>query len=283
MPPNWKYPLSGQLSITSNATGSPHAVTLSGTGEKSLVSHYYQSILRRVPDASGRTFWDGESERLRQLGVGYNEVWFAMAQAFYSSAEYAALNRDNAGFVTDLYRTFFNREPDSSGLAYWVDLRANGLPREVMLVSFMFSPEFVAFTQRIFGTSGVRAEQDAVADFYRGLLSRTPDDSGFQYWVGRFRSAQCAGPAAVASEAEAISKAFADSAEYAARSRNNAQFVGDLYNAFLRRGGDLPGVQYWVDQVATGARTRDQVRGAFKNSPEFQARVQAITQWGCLP
>jgi hypothetical protein len=52
--------------------------------------------------------------------------------------------------------------------------------------------------------------------------------------------------------------------------------VGDLYNAFLRRGGDLAGVQYWIDQINTGALTRENVRQAFVGSPEFNARVVAI-------
>ena len=64
------------------------------------------------------------------LGANVNEVWFAMAQQFYFSAEYAAFNRDNTGFVTDMYTTFFNRPPDSGGLAYWVGLLSSGMPRE---------------------------------------------------------------------------------------------------------------------------------------------------------
>jgi hypothetical protein len=58
--------------------------------------------------------------------------------------------------------------------------------------------------------------------------------------------------------------------------------VGDLYNAFLRRGGDLTGVQFWITETASGARTREQVRMAFRDSAEFQARVNAIIQAGCF-
>ena len=53
-----------------------------------------------------------------------------------------------------------------------------------------------------------------------------------------------------------------------------------LYNAFLRRGGDLGGVQFWIGQLAT--RTREAIRVEFKNSTEFQARVNAIIAQGCL-
>ena len=51
-------------------------------------------------------------------------------------------------------------------------------------------------------------------------------------------------------ESEAISSAFTNGAEYAGRARTNSQFVGDLYNAFLRRGGDIGGAQFWTNLQA---------------------------------
>jgi hypothetical protein len=159
------------------------------------------------------------------------------------------------------------------------------MPREVLLASFMFSTEFADFTTAIFGNTAARAEVNAVMDFYRGLLARLPDNDGFAFWVGRFRGAQCAGQgaqAAIVAEAESISSSFMNGGEYVGRARTNAQFVGDLYNAFLRRGGDLGGVQFWLNELASGARTRDQVRVQFKNSAEFQARVNAIIAQGCM-
>jgi len=145
----------------------------------------------------------------------------------------------------------------------------------------MFSPEFANFTAALFGNTAARAEVDVVMDFYRGLLARLPDNGGFTFWVGRFRTAQCQGGNAVNAEAEAISSAFIQSAEYAARARTNAQYVGDLYNAFLRRGGDLGGVQFWINELNSGARTREQVRQAFVQSAEFQTRVGAVIAQGC--
>ncbi len=268
--------------LTVQASTGTLTVPLAGTGERSLVTHYYRAILRRAPDAAGKAFWDGEAARVQALGLGANEAWYAMSGSFFTSAEYLALARDDDGFVTDLYNTFFNRAPDAPGLAFWTGLLAGGMPREVLLASFMFSPEFVSFTQAIFGTAGVRAEVDTVTDFYRGLLARLPDNAGFAFWLARFRAAQCLGSAAVTAEAESISSQFALSAEYAARVRDNAQYVGDLYNAFLRRGGDLAGVLFWINELSSGARTRENVRQAFVASPEFQARVAAVIAQGCL-
>src|SRR4029077_13246155 len=124
-------------------------------------------------------FWEGEATRVSTIGANVNETWFALAQAFYTSAEYLAFNRDNTGYPTDLYNTFYNRAPDSGGLAFWKGQLDSGLPREVLLAQFMFSPEFTAFAQAIFGTPLTRAEVYAVTDFYRGLLARLPDSDGF--------------------------------------------------------------------------------------------------------
>jgi hypothetical protein len=82
----------------------------------------------------------------------------------------------------------------------------------------------------------VRAEIDTVGDFYRGLLSRLPDGAGFNYWVQQFRTAQCQGGAAVNAQVESISSSFINGPEYGNRMRTHSQFVGDLYDAFLRRG-----------------------------------------------
>jgi hypothetical protein len=158
----------------------------------------------------------------------------------------------------------------------------------------MFSLEFKNFTANIFGDTAARAEVDMVMDFYRGLLSRLPDDGGFVAWRNNFRTAQCQAQAAsaVATMVEAISGGFAGSPEYTGKNRTNAQYVGDLYNAFLRRGGDSPGVQTWInflnnpwplqpDEVA--GTVRERARRYLVRSTEFQARVNAVVSQGCSP
>jgi hypothetical protein len=282
-PINSVAPVSASLTIPGNAAGSPHVVSLSGVAEKSLVSHYYRSILRRAPDGTGHGFWRADTERIAALGANVNEAWHAIAMAFFGGPEYASFGRDDWEFVSDLYRTFFNREPDAPGHSFWYQQLYNGLPRGVALSAFMFSPEFAGFAQSIFGNTTVRPEIDTVMDFYRGMLSRLPDSAGFAYWLQRFRAAQCQGAAAVIAEADAISAAFLHGGEYAARARTNPQFVGDLYNAFLRRGGDIVGVQFWLNHLLAGTKTREIERREFLASAEFAARVASIGAAGCVP
>jgi len=279
--PPGEGPFNGYLQIDTG--GGAAVVQLQGIGERSLVMHYYAAILGRLPDPGGKPYWNSEAARVQGLGADLNEVWYAMAMSFFNGAEYLGFNRTNGDFVDDLYRTFLNREADAAGRAFWLGQFNAGLTQEVVLVAFMFSQEFRDFTASIFGDTAVRRELDSVMDFYRGLLSRLPDGGGFNFWVQRFRTAQCAGAAAVTAEAEAISGEFARGAEYAGRNRTNTEYVGDLYNAILRRGGDGPGVQFWINSIASGVLTREQVRPQFVQSPEFQARVQQIIAAGCLP
>jgi hypothetical protein len=147
----------------------------------------------------------------------------------------------------------------------------------------MFSTSFKNFTEDIFGNTAARAEVDMVMDFYRGLLARLPDTGGFNSWVQQFRTAQCAGSAAVTTTVEQISSSFANGSEYTSRNRSNAQYVGDLYNAFMRRGGDAAGVLHWINQLNTSAMTRNQLRQTFITTAEFKARVNAVIAQGCLP
>lgn len=272
---------SGTLDIVSS--GGTRGVALGGSGQESLVEHYYQAILGRPGEAGGAAFWNGEALRLNGMGANVNETWFAMAMGFYFSPEYLAFNRTDAGFLTDLYNTFYKRAPDPSGLAFWSSQISAGMPREVVLLSFMFSPEFGAFTQGLYGNTAARVEVDTVMDFYRGLFARLPDSGGLGFYVDQFRVAQCLGwPGTVYSVVESMTTAMLHGAEYAARARTDAQFVSDAYNAFLRRGGDLGGVLYWINELQTGARTREEVRRAFVASPEFTGRVNAILAQGCL-
>ena len=270
-------------SLTLSIAGNAFSIPLAGTAEKSLVTHYYEAILERSPDAAGKAFWEGEAARMQALGADVNEAWRAMAIAFFRSAEYAALGRDDAGFVGDLYHAFFDRAPDPDGVAYWTGQIASGMPRDSVLAAFMDSSEFESFTRSVFGASAVRAEVSMELDFYRGLLGRLPDDAGFDYWLQQLRSAQCAGASAVEGAADSISLDFVGSAEYAQAQRTNAQYVGDLYQTFLGRAADLAGLQYWRGQLDAGARTREEVRRTFLSSAEFASRIDAVVSQGCMP
>lgn len=270
-----------QLFIQSNAQGSPHVVTLSGEGGSSLVRHYYYSIFDRTPDEGGVAFWESEAARLQSLGVEPKEAFIVMANYFFTSTEYQNRNANVEQFLSNLYRTFFARNPDRGGQTYWAGQIEQGMPRDIVMFNFLFSPEFESFMTGLTGSERSRAEVLAVIDFYRGLLGRLPDSGGLSFWVNRFRAAQCAGAGATYAEANAISSQFLTSGEYLGRGRSNAQYVEDLYNAFLRRGGDLVGLSFWVSELERSV-PREEMRSAFVDSAEFGTRVNSIVLESCL-
>jgi Bacterial Ig-like domain (group 3)/Domain of unknown function (DUF4214)/Gametolysin peptidase M11 len=266
----------------SNNNGSASSALSQLVDFASLVDHYYQAILGRAPDVAGKAYWESEVARTQTLGIDVKEAYMVLGGVFFNSAEYLSRNTSNTQYVTDLYNAFFNRAPDAGGLAYWVGQLGSGQSRSIVMYSFMFSSEFNVFMTGLFGNTTSRAEVYAIVDFYRGILNRLPDNSGFAYWLPQFRAAQCSGAGAVYSTVASISSQFIASGEYVGRNRNNTDYVGDLYYAFLRRGGDLPGVTYWINRLNTGAETRDQMRTDFSNSPEFSGRINAIIAAGCL-
>ena len=272
---------SGTLTINSDALNAPHTVTLSGTGGSSLVDHYYYSILDRSPDDGGKAFWDSEVTRMTGLGVSPKEVFIVMANYFFTGTEYIGKGTSDTTFLSNLYRTFFARNPDMNGQNYWLGQIQQGMPRDIVMFNFLFSSEFNTFSSAFFGSTPSRAEALAVVDYYRGILNRLPDSSGLTYWIGQFRSAQCTGAGAVYTQAGAISKSFLAGGEYLGRNRDNSQYVSDLYNAFLRRGGDLGGFNYWVSELASSHRTREGMRLDFIGTSEFTSRVEAIVAQGC--
>ena len=153
-----------------------------------------------------------------------------------------------------------------------------------MLNFFVFSPEFNAYMTGVFGVSAARPENNLVNDFYRGILSRLPDTTGFNFWLGLMRAAQCAGSAQqIRDLSYQIASSFVGSSEYVARARTNSQYVEDLYDAIMRRGADPTEVNYWVGVLNGATMTRDQVLQFFTDSTEFQTRVQAVIDAGCLP
>ena len=283
--PTASGPRTGSLTLSGGGLSAPVILTVSGTTGFDTIIHYYTNILSRAPDAGGEAFWRSEAVRLQGKGASPVEAYIAMATNFFASGEYQAFNRSDADFIEDLYKTFFNRASDAGGKNFWLSQIAGGLPRGNVLNAFMFSTEFSTFMAANVGTVAMRAEIAAVIDFYRGALSRLPEDSGLVFWSNQLRAAQCA-PAAqkaglVYSTTLAITSAFFDGGEYSGRNRGNPQFVSDLYNAFFRASGDLAGVNFWINSLGNQSKTRPQERTDFVNAPQYAARVNAITSEPC--
>jgi hypothetical protein len=89
--------------------------------------------------------------------------------------------QDFESFI-ELYIAYFNRAPDAIGLNFWGTAFANGLSLEEMATLFVDQDETLA-TYPAGTSNGAFAEA-----VYENVLGRTPDQEGFEFWVGQLDS-----------------------------------------------------------------------------------------------
>lgn len=251
---------------------------------RNLIVFYYSSILARSPDQGGLDAWILELNRLTTLGISVQEGFILLAKIFLNSPEYLGFNKTHSEYIVDLYTTFFMRVPSPAELNYWTTRLTDGVTRNTVMNFFVFSPEFLDFIQRSFGLRTERPENGLVNDFYRGFLSRSPDDSGYLYWLNLIRSEQCkADSNAISALALQVANLFAFSQEYSNRNRSAENFIEDVYDGIMRRDGDPPGIRYWVNELLEGRQTQEQILYYFTIAEEFQLRVNNVIYAGCYP
>jgi trypsin/uncharacterized protein DUF4214 len=84
----------------------------------------------------------------------------------------------SAGDVARLYRAYFRRIGETSGLLYWIGRRQAGTPLATVSSAFASSSEFQS-------TYGSLDDSEFVELVYQNTLGRPPDAHGLGYWTGR--------------------------------------------------------------------------------------------------
>lgn len=107
------------------------------------------------------------------------------------------------------------------------------------------------------------AAQQATGASYRmyGVFDRVADAQGQGYWINSLDQGL---------ELTAMAQAFLDSAEYSqlyAEDLTDSQFINELYTNLLQRDADEAGLQFWEEQLASGAE-RASVLVGFSESVE---------------
>ena len=111
-----------------------------------------------------------------------------------------------------------------------------------------------------------------IKDFYQGALGRQPNATELSQATTTLMKAQARGIRSLIGAAQELGNMLFTSTEYSAPL--DEQFVTDLYEAFLQRVPDAPGLSHWVSQVPLNGRNN--VRLAFAVSPEFAENVTAL-------
>src|SRR6201991_1816735 len=117
-----------------------------------------------------------------------------------------------------------------------------------------------------------------VQNFFTWAVLRAPSASELTYWNDQLRVAYAQGQASLKLAAVEFGKTLFESAEYAARNRNDHWYVYDLYKTFLMRDPDASGWANWESLVPSNGRVN--VRRAFEESPEFAGLVAGIVPNG---
>lgn len=159
---------------------------------------------------------------------------------------------DPVDFVTQQYRDFLGRSPDSAGLAYWVNQLKTGATTRAQLVE--------AFMQE----SVFRGRLDPIVRLYTAYFKRLPDYPGLMFWLNTMHPATGTGQSLVQ-----VSEAFAQSGEFVATygPLNNTSFITRVYQNVLGRDPEAEGYAYWMKRLAEGM-PRGEVMLAFSESAE---------------
>jgi len=108
-------------------------------------------------------------------------------------------------------------------------------------------------------------EHADILRLYRAFFNREADAAEAKYWINEYESG---------ANMDEIAWVFASGPEFQNRygATTDVEFLTIAYNNILGRAYDQAGFDYWLDQIQTGALTRESVVRWIAASPEFRAR-----------
>ncbi len=236
-----------------------------------LVCRLYLTALDRAPDTVGLENW---TERLLSHRMTSQQV----AEAFVNSAEFqnAFGSTSNAEFVTLLYNTALNRDPDATGYANWTaKLDSLNLTRAEVVLGFSESAESLAKNAADAlecSRAGAQADwSDDVFRLYQGVLDRNPDAIGFDTWTSAL---------AEGGDYQSVVSVFFNSTEFQNiyGGTSNSEFVTLLFDNVLDRAPDPTGLANWTGQLDSGALTRAEIVGRIAQSIEFREKSSEVLE-----
>ncbi|HJP93693.1 MAG TPA: DUF4214 domain-containing protein [Pyrinomonadaceae bacterium] len=117
-----------------------------------------------------------------------------------------------------------------------------------------------------------------VQNFFTYALARSPFANENTYWYDQLRVGYGQGQETVKLAGMELGRTLFESAEYAARNRDNHWYVYDLYKTYLMRDPDSTGWANWEATAATNGR--EYVRRGFEESTEFSTLMANIVPNG---
>ena len=232
-----------------------------------FVERLYVIALERPSEPEGKAFW------CEKVNDGTYDGAYC-ARFFLTSPEFLGKNKTDGEFVDTLYRTFFGREADDEGRAFWIS-KIRQTSKESVIEGFINSEEWC----NICATYGVRsgaqwakatiASKNATAfatRLYTECLGRDPEQDGLNFWSLSLTNQERTGTQAA--------KEFFYSPEFLGKNLSNDDYVERLYRTFMGRPSETEGKAHWLKQLNSGAMNRDQVFDFFSTCEEFTGICQ---------
>ena len=252
------------------------------TGIKGFVTRLYKVCLEREPNASELQGW------AKQL-TGGEKSGTEVAYGFVFGTEFQSKNYCNSHYATMLYKAFMDRRPDATGLNGWTDSMGKGMTREEVFNGFAQSTEFADICKSYGVTQGkgidvpaagqgtvphgacaLDGKKDGVTTFverlYKVCLGRDADATGLKDWTAQLWAHTASGAT--------VAHGFIFSDEFQSKNYSNAEYVCQLYRAFMGREADTPGLADWAGRLDAG-QSRQTVFEGFAGSDEFTALCNA--------
>jgi hypothetical protein len=163
----------------------------------------------------------------------------------------------DTGFVSTLFAKLYGREPDTTGLNFWVNQLVSGkMTRAQVVTAFDNSTEGNIISIQL---------------IYTRFLGRPADTAGLNFWLGFLNSGGLFSTAVetIASSPEFIQKNGGG---------NPAALVNAQYGVLLNRAADSAGLSFWVSQLNAGV-SAFAVAHAIDQSVERSAGLVA-TEYG---
>ncbi len=113
-----------------------HKAEFASQNAINFATRLYTCCLGRAPEQKGLDYWSLALTNLEQTGC-------SAAKEFFKSKEFVNLKLKNDEYVIRLYKTFMDREPAASEVAYWTgEIKAGKQTRGSVLSFFGQSEEF---------------------------------------------------------------------------------------------------------------------------------------------
>ena len=229
---------------------------------EAFVKRLYENILERDANEAGLHFWTNK--------LIEGESAARVIKSFILSKEFTDKNSTNEAFVTILYKTLVEREPDAAGFEFWIkDLEKLKRTRVQEMYDFAYSQEFNELANRYHIVATDFSDSDSYArlialkeyllNFYDVVVLIKPNDIEFNHWITELLTFR--------KKAKDFVSYMYQRDEYKNRTLSDEEYIMLLYSSILYRAPDPRGKNIWLN--ALKHTSKENVRNGIVESVEF--------------